>query len=225
MYLFADQLGYAKCLVHKLHRMVLFIVLVYTSVWLKAPVAADAPANDLQLYRTLVKYKSVDHDVGDAAIKVLRRHLWYLKSPVVVFSLFSDQVSEEQKESISKKLAATPRVPMSDHSPTDVVLDDTSQLEDMVDEASWRLFDATSTGYAWLSSPPHSWSSNKDYRILEGFVRPAKVTNDVAERGLGMLKTFVGAVKDEHQFQSLLQAVENHRTRLPEVTKAAMSTL
>ena len=33
------------------------------------------------------------------------------------------------------------------------------------------------------------------------FVHSVKVTNDVAEQGISMLKSFAGSVKDESQFQ------------------------
>ena len=57
------------------------------------------------------------------------------------------------------------------------------------------------------------------------FVRSVKVTNNVAERGISMLKSFAGSVKDEIQFQRLLQAVERHRARLPDLTKTALNRL
>ena len=67
--------------------MVQFILTVYNTAWLRASVASEAPANDLRLYRTLVGYRWTNFEVAKAAIKVLKRQLWYLRPEVVVYSL------------------------------------------------------------------------------------------------------------------------------------------
>ena len=85
--MFGSQLNYEAELMQKLHRMVQFILTVYTSAWLRAPIAADAPVKEIKLYITLVGYKQIDQEVAEAATEVLKRHLWYLKPEVVVFSL------------------------------------------------------------------------------------------------------------------------------------------
>ena len=87
MYIFADQLGYDVAMVEKLERMAQFLLLLYTCAWFRAPVAADAPSNDLCLFQDLVRYRSVDSETADAALGVMRRHMWYLKPSTVVFSL------------------------------------------------------------------------------------------------------------------------------------------
>ena len=51
-------------------------------------------------------------------------------------------------------------------------------------------------------------------------MRSIKVTTDVAERGISMLKTVVGSVKNENQFLCLIQTVERHRVQPPRVPKS-----
>ena len=51
----------------------------------------------------------MDPDVSEAAKAVIKRHVWYLRPSVAVFSLFSDRVTEDQKADISRKLLETPR--------------------------------------------------------------------------------------------------------------------
>ncbi|KAF0291546.1 hypothetical protein FJT64_010358 [Amphibalanus amphitrite] len=53
MFLFADQLEYDEPMQEKVQRMAQFLLLFYVVAWLRAPVAEDAPANDLNLYRSL----------------------------------------------------------------------------------------------------------------------------------------------------------------------------
>ena len=137
--------------------------------------------------------------MAEAAIKVLKRYLWYLRLEVVVFSLFGEQVSLDEKAEMSRRLLATPRHYDEDYSPSAVVLDDTTTLEDLIDERSWFLFELTATGHTWLTTP-ETWSECVDFCALNMFVHSVKVTNDVAERGISMLKSFAGSVKDESQF-------------------------
>ncbi|KAF0297177.1 Protein patched [Amphibalanus amphitrite] len=51
MFLFADQLEYDEPMQEKVQRMAQFLLLFYVVAWLRAPVAEDAPANDLNLYQ------------------------------------------------------------------------------------------------------------------------------------------------------------------------------
>ena len=53
--------------------------------------------NDLHFVQQLLRYRVVDRDVPGAALKVPRRHGWYLTQELVVFSLFSDKVGAEEK--------------------------------------------------------------------------------------------------------------------------------
>ena len=59
------------------------------------------------------------------------------------------------------------------------------------------------------------------------FVHSVKETNDVAERGINMLKSFARAMSKTRANSSgfYIQAVERHRARLPDLTKTALSRL
>ena len=46
----------------------------------------------------------MDAGVAESALTALRRHLWYLTEELVVLSLFSNKVSDDQKEKIAEKL-------------------------------------------------------------------------------------------------------------------------
>lgn len=227
MFIFSRQMGYEGDLTEKLRRMVQFIILLYARAWLQAPLAGDAPANDLRLYRELVSYKRVDKSAAEAALRVLRRHVWYLRPQLVVFSLFSKETTLTEKAAISVKLLVTPRTDDFDSSEVEsaLLLDETTVLADLVDDSSWLLFEVASVGHEWLQKPPTEWNQDAGYNIMKGFVETVKVTNDVAERGIALLKDFAGKTKTEPQFQWLLQAVERHRTQLPAFAKAALNNL
>ena len=95
------------------------------SSWLSASHTADAPANDAELVNRLQAYKQVDSDVACAALKVMRRHVWYLAPETAVLALCSSRTSDEVKGAMAARLLKTPRP--EDHvvgSNTTVVLDD-----------------------------------------------------------------------------------------------------
>ena len=64
------------------------------------------------------------------------------------------------------------------------------------------------------------------FTVFRDFVCSLNVTNDVAERGVAMIETFDNTVThNEANLQWLLQAVENHRKRVPGFSKSELSAL
>jgi hypothetical protein len=59
--------------------------------------ASDEPYNDLELFKNLFQYETINKTVARAAIHKFENHLWYLGPELAAFSLFSDKVSEKQK--------------------------------------------------------------------------------------------------------------------------------
>ena len=69
-------------------------------------------------------------------------------------------------------------------------------------------------------------AADEGYVAFKLFVASLKVTNDVAERGVAMVETYANTVtKDDQQLQWLLQAVEEHRRRVPSFTKETLGML
>ena len=78
IYLFRDQrdtFSLTKKEETQIHRFVQFGALLYTKAWTKAPLATEAPGQDLSLWTDLEKYESVDQEVSITARKVLENHL------------------------------------------------------------------------------------------------------------------------------------------------------
>ena len=92
-----------------LERFVKYALAFYIPHFLTSNIASDAPVRDLQLYKNLIQYKQVDEVLADSALKTLSRHFWYLVPNTVVYSLFSDLVTEDEKSGIAAKLLTFPR--------------------------------------------------------------------------------------------------------------------
>ena len=78
MFLLQSQLDMDAEGLAKLTRQVKYNSLVYVVPWLCSSIGADAAYNDLQLYKTLLEYSSIDPPVAEIALKFLNKHLWYL---------------------------------------------------------------------------------------------------------------------------------------------------
>ena len=78
----------------KLQRFANFAVLVYIPWWMKSPLVADAPFNDLKLLRSISNYTSIDKQSSAAAMKTLSWHLWYLTEELVPLYLFSNEMDD-----------------------------------------------------------------------------------------------------------------------------------
>ena len=79
---------------------------------------------------------------------------------------------------------------------------------------------------ALLERPVSAWEDNDGYRAFRDFVRDLNVTNDAAERGVAMTKSFTNTVtRDEAQLQWLFWAAEDHRKRVPTFNKDALGAL
>ena len=209
--------------------MARFLALVYIPAWLKAPAAADAPHNDVMLWNQLQELRQVDDQVARAALAVLKRHPWYLAPETIMFSLCSNQVSEDVKTEMALKLLSVDRpTEFEVGGNTPVILDDNAHisLSSMVDEDSWFLFHVLGVQAEWLNERPEHWSENAEYVEMCRYVSCLKVTNDTAERGVQIIQHFVRTVtKDEADLQWLLQCVEEHRRKFPDFRKSTMGAL
>ena len=151
MYAFQDVLGYESDTIASLRRFVLFNVLLYVPHFLSAGVGADAPTNDLNLYKKLSQFRAIDSELADTALNVMRRHFWYLTEEVVIFSLFSNKVTEDEKSRIAARLltiADPVDFPAEKPDFPDVL--DTTQLVDLVGSNSWFIFHRLKLDSDWL---------------------------------------------------------------------------
>ena len=228
MYMFSDQMGYSMEVVNALQRMASFISLIYAAFFLKASQGADAPANDLNLYRQLFIYKVQDDVLASKSLEILQRHGWYLDQSIVPFALFSKKLSVEKKESLAKKLVKY--LPQTENPVFEIqrstfpVIDPNTELEDLVGDRSFLLFSLLQVGYSWLFQPAAEWDDSLDYSRAESFVRTAKTVNDVAERAVKLMTDYAMILtKDEEKRQWILQGVAENRKKYGNFAKKTLN--
>ena len=227
MFLFRSQLKKSKKDLEKLERFAIFVSLFYAEHWFTAPLAAEAPFMDLQLYKNMLQYKKFDPEIATAVLNKFMGHTWYLNQEYVPLSLFSKNVSDKDKEDIAKKLTkVTPPKKYDCGYPNPVPLPQNAKglgrkLSDSIMSGSLFLFDALDFGKDWLYKPITDWESNKSFCEMKSWVQNLKVTNDCAERGVKLISDYANSLtKNSNDRENLLQVVEKHRKQYPNVTKA-----
>jgi len=76
-------------------------LLIYIPWWIIAPVVASLPVHDISLLKEICWYEeNVDGLVAKSAWKAFSNHLWSLVVEIILLSLFSDVVTNEEKEEI-----------------------------------------------------------------------------------------------------------------------------
>ena len=104
-----------------------------------------------------------------------------------------------------------------------VSLDETTSLPDLVLTLSWLLFDRINAESEWLAKPNVEWERHESHLKRKAFVNSLTSCKDTAENGISMHKSFALSVRGHQQFQWLLQAVEQHKHKVPRLTKSALS--
>jgi hypothetical protein len=89
----------------------------------------------------------------------------------------------------------------------------TPDMSSFVTSASWVIFDllGLSGSQDWLTIPAKLWVNFTEFKKLKEFAENIAVSNDIAERGVALISSYINTVESEEQRQALLQVVEQHR--------------
>ena len=149
--------------------------------------------------------------MSTAAFQKLHKLNWYLTEENVIFSLCSKNIA------ISKE--SRQQMPVLQQS-----FDQNMHLIDLVGPESWFIFEALGLKHDWLQKHVTEWDMSTSYQEMKSFVNSVKVVNDAAERGVKLNTDYAAILTDyPQQLERILQAVEDHRKRFPEFSKAALS--
>jgi hypothetical protein len=189
-----------------------------------APSSIMAPYNDLNLYKDLSRYSTINKEVSTAACKSLSGHLWYLSEKLVSLAFFDDRVASEEKLRMVEALRENDGV---DDPPCRIQIQPSDihakSLHDFVTKNSSELFTKLNLNTDFLDSHPDSWKDNLSYTTSQSTLKHLKVVNDCAERGVALISAFNPILcQDEEQKQYLLQIVEENRHNMPNANKSTI---
>ena len=203
-----------------------YAVIHYVPAFLLSSCGRDAAVYDLQLYKALLRYQAVDKELANSALTTLNRHLWYLAPHTVMFALFSDKLSEDAKGRMAAKLLTLDRPDSPSLGlPKFPVVTATTELWDLVSEASWEFFDIVkSDPLPWLTKSVSEWEAHPDYQAVKAFVSTVKVVNDSCERAIALAKDYYSILTTDSRVRRMIcQVVEEDRKQFPGISKASLN--
>lgn len=201
----------------KIFQFNVFVVKCYLRSWFQSPVAAAAPANDLQLLQDLCSMSP--SNVASAVSSTFGRHLWYLSEIHVALAFFDQTVSIEMKRNMLSAMAnhqgsADPKPRITLPEPTG------KTIADFVTTSTTNFFTILNLDTTFLQVDPEMWESSPSYLSAADVVCNLKVVNDLAERSVSLIQQFNSSLtRNEEQKQYLLQVVESHRKQFPSKAK------
>ena len=197
----------------KIRTMSLFVVFVYIQAWYSAPSLATAASNDIQLYKRLLKFKSVHKKVSSSTSKVFRRHPWYLTEEMIFCSLFNEDLPMELRNTLASMIGGLEDpVGLEIRKPTLPLLTAKSAITDFVGDRSGIFFDLLGVPTDFLLSP--DWHLTPEYDTAEEAMKNLSPLNDSSERALALaIRLNTNITRDEASFQDLVQVVEEHHKK------------
>jgi len=209
-------------------RSLKFAVLIYMEHWFLAPVTVSAPHSDLQFIKKLQIYRDIDSDVAQSALVAIANHLWYLTEDLAGLAFFSNDVPCETKQVILERLHIPAKKQKSKRLDGKGVIGKigSMELEGFVTEASKELFEKLGIDTVFMTQhPPQAWSGLVEYKRAQEIASSLKVVNDTAERAVKLVTDYTKTLTtDELQLQLLLQVVEEHRVKFPDMRKSIIVT-
>ena len=209
--LFNKQLKMTDRELKGMRKVAYFVGLIYVRFWHEAVVSRWAPKNDLDMIQLLNSYP--DRDVKESALKVAKRHLWYLSETNVGLTFLDECITQAEKEKMFKNLKKPEGKKGKNRLDGKKILFQGKDLSDFVTRHTKSFF------------PLFGVNGVEEYcsDTLRNSINALKVVNDPAERGVALIKKFNESVRDEKQKHFLLRIVEHHRKVVSKRTKAEIA--
>lgn len=204
----------------------IFIVKIYLKAWIKAPIAAEAPNQDLNLLKNLYVYGLVDENISKKLLQKFCNHLWYLSPEAVGLAFFDEQISNKSRKFM---VAALQKPNKTDIKKFNIPPPNISQfmcknIEDFVTEKTLNFFKRFSISTDFLKKDPEEWHTDSGYNAGLDIVSNLKVVNDTAERAVKLMEEFNQVLsRDEEEKQIIMRTVADYRKKYPHSTKSTLN--
>ena len=228
IYLFRVQLGFSETDIAKMKTLVKFIIFHYLEYWFLCQSARNVQYLDLKFYKSIIACQHTT--IANAVLKKIVLHTWYLHERYTSFNLFSEFVSNFEKQIIANAIldANPPQVylkgkPKFKKLPNRKVLATRTELVDFVGSESHFMFDVLNFDKTWLNLSFNEWHLNEGYNEMKDFVNTMLVTNNAAERGIKLTSEYINILtKDHSERENLLQTVEFTRKKMKDDKKCTV---
>ena len=224
IYLFRNQFKLTLAEEKAVRRICCFIIRCYSKTWFSAANAIEAPLNDINFLKELVKYKNYDQIVADQGIHKFINHLWYLSEECAAFSIFDERLSDEIRREMAQKILQKDICPQAsiNYNTDQIEVDKRNKLFvkeseveyvltknlplDLLSSRSLNMFRRFHISTDFLTTDPSRWKDQKGYNNGKVIIASLKVVNDTAERGVKLMEEFNQRfTENEEQKQFVLQ--------------------
>ena len=225
MFAFSEQFSLEDGYIGKLRRLCVFNALYYAPQWLTSSKGVDAPVNDLLFWKNCMKFKMEDKEIAAVAIRAQERHMWYTTEELAPLCIFSNMISDAEKSQIAKQILKhkckyDPEATMGQ--PIFPTVKMTTQLKDLIGPKSWLMFSLFNDA-DWLKLQVKCWKTDDRFKEMLEFATHLKVVNDLAERKIKLMSDYSTIITNSaDQKQCVLQSVEQHRIKVPDVKKTTL---
>lgn len=227
IFLFRKQFKLSQDELSHFRYLCLFASLIFVKAWIQCPLTSDSPRNDLCFFRLLQFYTVVNKTVSEIAVSKFENHLLYVGPELIVFSLFSNNVTPNEKRQIllnmNKKDNGGEIRCIRLMGASDL---DKKTLPDLVGCQSLSTVKSLKLNLNFMNDlEPEKWCDSKDYKTAKSIVDDIKVVNDAAERALALITNYNETLtRKEDQKQLVIQVVGDNRKRIKNFKKQTLST-
>ena len=225
MYLLRSQLNLSAGQMKGLRRICAFIAIVYIPAWFRTPMSVAASRNDLNFFKTLDSYKTVDEEIALAALNKFSNHAWYLSSELTCLAFFDDDVNNSMKSKMVKALSKKNTDERSFKASINQSSISNLQLNHFVSENSLFFFEIIGIEASFLKKRVKEWAKDESYIEYRNICTNLVVVNEVAERAAALSEEYHEKhTTDEQEWQGLLRTVFNHRQKYSHLKNSIWSS-
>ena len=210
-------------------KIVEFVLLFYAKYWLQTPLPSSAARLDLEFMANMIKYRLTRPRISFAVLQSCYRHMWYITPQLIPLALADENLEDSIKEQVAMTLFNTERKEIMSGKPPFPVLpfgaEYTRQdMSSLISSDSWLIFQLLDLQgpQDWLQMPANLWNLFENFQVLQKFATNISVCNDIAERGIHLMSSFISHCNSEDQRQALFQCVEFHRNLVSDCTKKSL---
>lgn len=225
IFLFRDQFSLTNRELNGLRDVCISLIKLYVKPWFECTKAINAPLQDFDFVKNVVKYSENDSAISAAVVKKMTNHLWYLSEENIGLAFFDSRVSFEEKRKMVQMLQSKEPVIKLINSRNHNSLADFKNysLSDFVSEKTKNFFNRFGLSTAFLELDPSTWGMAFDFEEGWTFCKELLVVNDTAERGVKFMKDYNKILtNDEEHKQLLLQVVEAYRKKYSSYKKSEL---
>lgn len=223
IFLFREEFSLTDVEKDSIREICIFICQIYITPWLKSPIAAKAPKQDLDFIKNLCNYRSINEKIANAALRKFSNHLWFLSPEAVALSFFDSEVPAEIKSKMIQRLSYQAEAGNKRLIVMDISQLTTKNIYDFVTQETLRFFERFSIDTTFLQKDPQQWDSEESYRRGLEIVKKLHVVNDTAERSVKLMEEYNSTLShNEEEKQAILKIVADYRKMYNKTTKSAL---